>query len=212
MTDKFKKRVREHAEKHGMSYQAARQQLEREGDASFADFFSDFELIAEALADPDNASEILKRASTEQLRKLRDELGGSESEWSRAQKKREREERSRRDHVIRTMRAWVAAGSRATADESVRWLPSTRPPVTQVELVTLVNGFEDGAWPEAIFMPAAPFRDIMMYVTGEHVQWVGRDLFLWGVPVHREPELPSVLVAVAANDCMVAMEVVQNTD
>lgn len=28
MTDKFKKRVREHAEKHGMTYQAARQQLE----------------------------------------------------------------------------------------------------------------------------------------------------------------------------------------
>jgi len=35
MTDKFKKRVREHAEKHGMSYQAARQQMEtRDGPAA----------------------------------------------------------------------------------------------------------------------------------------------------------------------------------
>ena len=32
MTDKFKKRVREHAEKHGMNYQAARQQLETRED------------------------------------------------------------------------------------------------------------------------------------------------------------------------------------
>lgn len=175
MSDKFKKRVREHAEKHGMSYQTARQQLEA------ADRKRTEGKVPRFALRKDDPLRVTFDA-------MLDQAAMTEDDYLRA-------------WALDVLVAWKQQEPEAVAAlPKFKMMPTAIRPLTSSTLADVITGFDDNSWPHILLVPPDEFTDMMKFVTGEHVAWKGSDLWVWGVRVYREPEMPEGCIAAVTAD------------